>query len=146
MEADDLNPYQLGQSHPPYEIRAKALIEAAGRLGWAYYTGTIQTLADRWSSSAPANVRTNLHVACSDPRFLNAVISATLETCESLSLPCCTPARITAVQERENQGQPLEFGTDVILSAWLQRSRSTEAEYDAWERMTIDRLLADITE
>ena len=50
MEADDLNPYQLGQSHPPYEIRAKALIDAAGRLGWAYYTGAIQCLLDRWSS------------------------------------------------------------------------------------------------
>jgi hypothetical protein len=23
MEGDDLNPYQLGQSHPPYEIRGK---------------------------------------------------------------------------------------------------------------------------
>ena len=68
MEADDLNPYQLGQSHPPYEIRAKALIDAAARLGWAYYTGTIQCLLDRWLSTAPANERTNVHVACADPR------------------------------------------------------------------------------
>jgi hypothetical protein len=29
MEVDELNPYQLGQSHPRYKIRAKALIDAA---------------------------------------------------------------------------------------------------------------------
>jgi hypothetical protein len=146
FEADGLNPYQLGQSHPPYEIRARALIDGASRLGWAYYTGTTQTLADRWSSLAPANVRTNLHVACGDPRLLNAVITSTLETCAALSLPCCTPSRITAVQVRESEGRPLEFGTEVILSAWLTRNRSTEAEYDEWEMATIDQLLADITE
>jgi hypothetical protein len=146
MEADDLNPYQLGQSHPPYEIRATALIEAAGRLGWAYYTGAILTLADRWSSTAPAAERTNLHVACADPRLLTGVISAAMQSCQALSLPCCTPARITALEERHRQGPPLEFGTDVILSAWLIRSTSTEAAYEEWERAVIDRLVADVTE
>lgn len=146
MEADDLNPYQLGQSHPPYEIRARALIDAAGRLGWAYYTGTIQELADRWSSVTDTNVRTNLHVACGDSRFLNAVISATIQTCESLALPRCTPARISALEDKEGQGQPLDFGTDVILAAWLRYNQGTQAEYEAWERGTIERLLADLTE
>lgn len=146
MEADDLNPYQLGQSHPPYEIRATALIEAAGRLGWAYYTGAVVTLADRWSSTAPAAERTNLHVACADPRLLTGVISAAMQSCQELSLPCCTPARITALEERHRQGPPLEFGTDVILSAWLIRSTSTEAAYEEWERAVIDSLVADVTE
>jgi hypothetical protein len=146
MEADNLNPYQLGQSHPPYEIRATALIEAAGRLGWAYYTGAIVTLSDRWSSTAPAAERTNLHVACADPRLLTAVISAAMQSCQALSLPCCTPARITALEERHRQGPPLEFGTDIILSAWLIRSTSAEATYEEWERAVIDRLVADVTE
>ena len=146
MEAHDLNPYQLGQSHPPYEIRARALIDAAGRLGWAYYTGAIQCLLDRWSSTAPANERTNLHVACADPRLLNGTISVAIQTCEALSLPCCTPARIAALEDRQRLGQPLELGTDVIVAAWLTRNRSSEAEYEKWERAVIGRLLADITE
>jgi hypothetical protein len=146
MEADDLDPYQLGQSHPPYEIRARALIDAAGRLGWAYYTGAIQCLLDRWSSTAPANERTNLHVACADPRLLSSTISVAIQTCKALSLPCCTPARIAVLEDRQRQGQPLELGTDVIVAAWLTRSRSTEAEYEIWERAVIGCLLADITE
>jgi hypothetical protein len=146
MEADGLNPYQLGQSHPPYEIRARALIDAAGRLGWAYYTGAIQGLLDRWSSTAPPDERTNLHVACGDPRLLSGAVSAAIQTCEALSLPCCTPARIAAVEDRERQGQPLEFGTDVILAAWLIHGRSTDAAYQEWERATIGRVLADLKE
>jgi hypothetical protein len=146
MEADDLNPYQLGQSHPPYEIRARALIDAAGRLGWAYYTGAIQGLLDRWSSTASSDERTNLHVACADPRLLSGAVSAAIQTCEALSLPCCTPARIVAVEDRERQGQPLELGTDVILAAWLIHGRTTDAAYQEWERATIGRALADLTE
>lgn len=146
MEADDLNPYQLGQSHPPYEIRARALIDAAGRLGWAYYTGTIQGLLDRWSSTAPSDERTNLHVACGDPHLLSGAVSAAIQTCEALSLPCCTAARIAAFEERERQGQPLELGTNVILAAWLIRGRSSDEVYQEWERATISRVLADLTE
>jgi hypothetical protein len=146
MEADDLNPYQLGQSHPPYQIRARALIDAANRLGWAYYTGAIQGLLDRWSSTAPSDERTNLHVACGDPHLLSGAVSAAIQTCEALSLPCCTPARIAALDDEEKQGQPLELGTDVILAAWLVHRRSTDAAYQEWERETIGRVLADLTE
>lgn len=145
MEADDLNPYQLGQSHPPYGIRGSALIVAAGRLGWAYYTGGIQCLLDRWSS-APSGERTNLHVACADPRLLKGVISAAIQTCEQLLLPCCTPYRIAAVEGLQRQGRPLELGTDLILAAWLMHSQSTEAAYQEWERVNVGRVLTDLTE
>lgn len=144
MEADGLNPYQLGQSHPPYEIRARALIDAAGRLGWAYYTGAIQNLVDRWSASSATDARSNLHVACADPRLLGGAIAAALKTCEALSLPRCTPVRIAALEA--GQGHSPEFSTDLILAAWLTRNRSTEAAYEEWERTVINRLLADVTE
>ena len=146
MEVDGLNPYQLGQSHPPYEIRAKALIDAASRLGWGYYTGAACSLVDRWSSTAPSDERTNLHIACADPRLLSGVISAATQSCQALSLPCFTPARMAVLEDMQGQDQPLEFGTDVIVAAWLTRSRSTEAAYQKWERAVIQRLLADITE
>lgn len=146
LEADRLNPYQLGQSHPPYEIRGKALIDAAGRLGWVYYTGVIQSLLDRWSAASAVEHRTNLHVACSDPRLLSGVISATIQSCQTLTLPRCTPDRIIALEARLGQGHQPEFGTEVILAAWLTRSRSTEAEHEEWERATIARLVSNITE
>jgi hypothetical protein len=146
MEAGGLDPHQLGQSHPPYEIRAKALIEAAGQLGWAYYTGDIQGLVDQWSAASTANIRTNLHIACADQRIVSGAIASAIQTCQSIALPCCTAAGIDALDDRLKRGHPLEFGTDVIVAAWLTRTRSTEAEYEEWERVLIQRLLAEITE
>ena len=47
------------------------MIEAAGQLGWAYYTGTIQALASmRWPIAVWALDEENLHVACADPLLL----------------------------------------------------------------------------
>ena len=146
MEADGLNPYQLGQSHPPYEIRGKALIDIAGRLGWAYYTGTIQGLVDQWSSAASQDDRTNLYVACSDSRLLSGAVSAAMQTCQALSLPCCTPDWISDLEDRQQEGQPPELGTDLILSAWMTRSQLTETAYEDWEREMVRHLLAQITE
>src|SRR5258706_14726962 len=140
MEAADLNPYQLGQSHPPYEIRAKALIDAAERLSWAYYTGGIQNLVDRWSAAALSEEKTNLHVACADARLLTGAVVAALQACRSLALPCCTPASVSAVDQRRKRGEPLEFGADVIVGAWAVHKDVTQAEYDEWERSIIKQL------
>jgi hypothetical protein len=67
-----------------------------------------------------------------------------LKTCDALSLPCCTPARINAIES--GQGQPRDFGTDLILSAWITRNRLTQEAYEEWERAVINRLLAELKE
>jgi len=146
MEAEGLDPRQLGQSHPTYEVRARALIVAAGQLGWAYYTGGIQALVDRWSSSPTAEGRSNLHVACADPRLVNAAVDTALGTCRALSLPQCTPSRVRAVETALKQGIPPALGTDLILACWIKAKETTETEFGQWERITISDLLAEITE
>jgi len=146
MEAKRLDSFQLGQSHPPYEVRARALIAAAGQLDWAYYTGGIQALVDRWCSSATAESKSNLLVACADPRLVSAAVDTALGTCRGLSLPQCTPSRVGAVETALNQGNPLPFGIDLILACWIKASETTETKFDQWERTIIRDLLAEITE
>lgn len=146
MEAKNLDPYQLGQSHPPYQVRGAALIETAERLGWAYYSGPTVSVLEKWSSPALRAKKSNLHVACSDSRLVSGAISAALETCTALFLPRCTPDRIAALGSGEDHGHPLELGTDTILRAWLVHSKVAETEYEEWERATIKRALADLTE
>ena len=87
MDEGNLNPYQLGQSHPPYEVRARAMIEVATQLGWAYYTGDFQDLIDRWPTTVWAQDKTNLYAACADTRLVQGSVSAALETCRSFSAP-----------------------------------------------------------
>lgn len=146
MEADDLKPFQLGQSHPPYETRGRALIDAAERLGWAYYTGPFHTLLERWVAGPPSGDRTNLHVACGDPRLIGAAVSAAIQTCQELSLPCCTVSRVTAIENALRDGLEIEIGTDLLVAAWSQYIQSSDVAYHAWEKATIARILGEITE
>ncbi len=146
MEADVLKPFQLGQSHPPYETRGRALTDAAERLGWAYYTGPFWTLLERWEATPPSGDRTNLHVACADPRLVSAAVSAAIKTCQALSLPCCTVARVNAIENALRDGHEIEIGTDLLIAAWSQYGQSSEAVFQAWEKAAITRILAEITE
>ena len=146
VDRDNLDPYQLGQSHPPYALRSQVLVQAAGQLGWAYYTGSLQDLADRWTKSDWAKNRTNLHIACADPCLVGGTITAAIETCEGLALPRCTPARIDAIQDKLRRGLQPELGTETIVAAWLTRGIVSEAEFDAWEQNLIRAYVADITE
>lgn len=146
MDDDGLDPFQLGQSHPPYELRAVALLEAANRLGWAYYATEIQTLIDKWSKAVDSGARTNLHVACADSRLWKGAVSASLTVCEELALPRFTPDDLKSLEAQFAAGQhSVEFGTNVILAAWLKRAQCTEAEFATWEQAVIQQLIADIT-
>jgi len=144
MEASDLDPFQLGQSHPPYDVRARALIAVAGQLGWAYYAGGIHTLIEKWSSLARAPEKTNLHVACEDSGLVSGAVAAALNACRSLSLPLCTPTRVQAVDEAQKNGEPVDFGTDLLIAAWATHRRVTAAEYEIWEVLEVERLLSEI--
>ena len=146
MEHSDLNPYKLGQSHPPYEVRAKSMIEAATQLHWPNYIGGFQDLIDQWPTTGWAKDKTNLYAACADVRLIHGSVSAALETCRSLALPLCTPFRIEKVQGKLRRHETLDLGTEIIIAAWLFRTQTDEAGYVAWERDAIRHHLSDITE
>jgi hypothetical protein len=146
LERIDLNPYQLGQSHPPYEVRAKAMIEASIRLGWAYYTGDFQDLIERWPTTAWVQNKTNLYAACADTRLVQGSVSASLETCRAFALPLCTPSHIEAVGEKLRQQALPALGTEIIIAAWLRRNQTDEVDYEVWERDAVRRHLSNFTE
>jgi hypothetical protein len=146
MEDPNLDPYQLGQSHPPYALRAQLLVQAAGELGWAYYTGPLQQLLDAWPQSKWRDHQTNLHVACANPDLTDGIISSARQTYANLALPQCTPSQITAMQQKLGDGLRPKLGIETIISAWLKRAELPEADYDQWERNLVRDYLRDITE
>jgi hypothetical protein len=146
LEDDGLDPYQLGQSHPPYALRSAVLIQAAARLDWAYYTGPLQQLLDGWPKSKRADNKSNLHIACSDSALTASVIDSAIQTCERLGLSRCTPESIATVRQKLSRSISPELGAETLLAAWIIRGDSTEADYLAWERHFISGALAAITE
>jgi hypothetical protein len=146
LEHVKTNPYQLGQSHPPYEVRAKAMIEAANRLRWAYYTGDYQTLVDSWPKSAWSGELNNVYVACADPRLINASVAAALDACGALNLPLCTPATVASIREKLGRQELPDLGVEIIVAAWVQRGDLGEDRYVEWERAAVRTHLDRLTE
>ncbi|AMV24217.1 hypothetical protein VT84_07455 [Gemmata sp. SH-PL17] len=133
MERPETNPYQLDQDHPPYELRAKALIEAAIPLGWSYYTGEYHNLLDAWTKSHWARGRANLYAACADTRLVTSSVEAALDACRSLLLPCCTPTILDSIRAKLSDQELPDLGLELITAAWLHRNGGTEEAYLEWE-------------
>jgi hypothetical protein len=73
-------------------------------------------------------------------------VSAAIQTCQALFLPFCNESRVTGVENALHDGQEIEIGTDLLIAAWSKYGQSTEAAFREWEKATIARLLAEITE
>lgn len=146
LERSNTNTYQLGQSHPPYEVRAKAMVAAASQLGWAYYTGDYQALIEAWPSSSWAGERTNLYAACADSQLVSESVAAALEVCRSVVVPRCTPAVIESVREKLRLQKLPDLGIEIVIAAWVQRGQIAEAPYVEWERTAIRSHLDQLTE
>ena len=52
LEYDGLNPYKIGPGHPPYEVRANALLYAGESLGWEAYLSDLRDIVGRWRVSS----------------------------------------------------------------------------------------------
>src|SRR4030095_17262130 len=94
-----------GQSHPTYEIRANALIDASSRLGWEDYSQGLAERVAHWCRSHWRKERNNRYVACASPALVQSCITSTITACETLSLPGCSKETIKAIQKKLNRGE-----------------------------------------
>ena len=133
LDEENLDPYQIDQSHPPYEVRADALLAACDGLGWASYTSGIRNRMDAWRGSDHSRKRTNSYLASTSEELTRACVDSSMKVCGALGLPCCTQERIASLDARLKNGHEPDFGTQLILSAWLQWNRLGESAYEEWE-------------
>jgi hypothetical protein len=145
LEAEGLDPYQIGQSHPPYEVRANALLSASDKLGWAYYTDGIRRQKDVWGSSEWKRGRTNSYLSNASYDLTQECVDAAFAVCDALGLPCCTPGVVGEIGDRLKEGEMLDFGTELLVGAWLLRNQIEEDEYVTWESGIKESLCALVT-
>ncbi|HWE36675.1 MAG TPA: hypothetical protein VG406_08915 [Isosphaeraceae bacterium] len=147
LEAEGLDPYQIGKSHPPYEVRSKALLFASDKLGWAYYTDGIRRQMDAWRNSerGRGRGRTNTYLANASLDLTRECVDASLFACETLGLPRCTPAFIEEIGDRIHDGGMPGFGSELLVTAWLRQNRLDGDAYEAWEREVKESLCALVT-
>ena len=134
------NPYQVGQSHPPYEVQTNALIDASVRLGWEDETQGLTERVTNWRRSDWRHERDNRYVAYANPDLVRGCVTAALSTCEILSLPQCSTWTLTAIRDKLSQGETTDFGSELLIAAWLQCQQMDTDDFNAWERRVISEL------
>jgi hypothetical protein len=140
LENEALHPYQVGQSHPPYEVRANALVDASTRLGWKDYTQGLTQRVAHWRQSPWRTERNNRYVACANPDLVRGCVSAAINICEVLSLPRCSEETLKAIQQKLDQDQTPDFGSELLIAAWLQWQQMGD-NFSIWE----NRVLSELT-
>ena len=142
LEVETLNPYQIDQSHPPYEVRSTALLYASNKLGWASYTDGIRCQIHKWHQSERA--RTNSYLTNTNPDLTHACVDIALGSCEALGLPNCTPASVRDLTSQLEGDWTPDFGIELLLAAWLRRRQLGEDGYIAWEKWIKESLYSSV--
>ena len=147
LSKPEIDPYQIDQNHPPYEVRASAMNITSKRLGWeTHATGLTKAVSDnrknKWRDKKGDR---NRYTALVNSELINACISLALETCELLELPKCTSAHLDRVNDALRQGTTPDFGIELIWAAWAVEATQGEGAYDQWEKETLETLLRCIT-
>jgi hypothetical protein len=145
LDDPQVDPYQVGQSHPPYEVRARALIQAASELGWSAQCHNLSEAIQKWTRSEWHRGRNNQYAALASPSLVAACTDTALKTCEVLCLPKCTPDTVQALRQKLARSETPDLGTELILAACLVRENNDEPAYVDWERRVVRAHLEDIT-
>jgi len=140
VDDDSKNPYVVSQTHPPYALRVEIMLAASEKLGWGKYTQGLNNRLKGWQSSKWKSHYTNKYVALADSKIVGACITCTLAACETIGLPRCDERHVERVKELVNRGDTPDFGTDVIIAAWVVRQQTDEHSFGQWEQKTIASL------
>ncbi len=137
IEDETKNPYLVDKVHPPYAVRAIALLKAGKALGWQEHTQKIRGILEHWRKSKSAKQVDNSYLALSEPLLTEGVVACAQATCHSLSLPKCTPTEIERIKGLLVHDEIPDFGVDLIIAAWLVREQEDEETFSRWETAKI---------
>lgn len=140
LDNRELNPYVISQQHPPYEIRSIGLMRAGSRLGWSRYTASLEDRVKLWKASPFRKDRTNEYVSYANDEILDGAISYTLDMCNDLKIPVCDQNKVKAIGNLVQDKATFDFGTELVIAAWLVNQELGQDKYYSWEREIVETL------
>ena len=133
VDNPSLNPYKITSTHPPYAIRAEALIKASAELGLEKYSTNLESLAEGWHNSQWKKKRDNRYFTLTRSDLVESCMKSAFNFCKSLGLRPCTGKYVGNLKESLSAFDTDEIGIDLLLYAWLKFEKSGEEPYSAWE-------------
>jgi hypothetical protein len=135
------DPYTITRTHPPYAVRAEALIKAAQEIGLDRYSTALKNALERWLSSPWKRKRDNRYLALTRPDLVEACTKTAIDFCKSMTIEPCTRRRVQDLEASLDNLKADEIGIDTLIYAWLKFERDGEVAYTGWE----SQLIEDIT-
>jgi hypothetical protein len=144
IEDKDPDPYFVSRQHPPYAVRAEALLQASRRLGWREYGDGIRGQMREWSTPHYKKRIKYDYTSSADPLLIESCVDCALNACEAYRLPKCDMRHIDKVEEILRKNEIPEFGVDLIIAAWMM-DRWDKNSYRQWEVNIVRSLYESIT-
>lgn len=139
----NIDPYQISESHPPYELRVRTLIELAENLEWSDHCAVLKATLQKWQTEADNRVDVNRYSALADQSLADECSSQIVKACRSWDLPLCTPERVRSILPDPKADHEFGSATDLLLAAWSVNRRQPDA-FETWESATLGRLANDL--
>jgi hypothetical protein len=138
------DPYMIEPTHPPYSVRAEALVKAARQLGLEAYTTGLARVVASWDESNWTTKKDNHFIGLNNQQIVDACIEAAFTFCGFLKLAKCSADRVERIRTNRGKSEVRELGLDLLLKARAVFVDDGEKTYDQWEEMTIDQLAKDV--
>jgi hypothetical protein len=142
LDNASLNPYELTQSHPPYFVRANALLDGARLLGWN--DAALRRRIAGWADSKWRDSKSNRLLSLAKPELTSVCVSAALQTCQILQLANCTCEGLNAMLGTSAR-RPPEFGVKLVLEAYVMFKECGEQAYLDWQAPAVQQLADTVT-
>jgi hypothetical protein len=142
LDDSNRNPYQISSVHPPYAVRAGALLRAAQRLGFASEAEDLVERVNSLGASQWRSHKTNRFLFLADTALIDGIVDCAFHFCKELRLREWSKERMAQLAEGLESSTSADLGTDLLLIAGLAFSRYGEQRYTEWE-VNFVRLSAD---
>jgi len=142
LEDPLLNPYELTQSHPPYSVRANAILEGAQILNWN--DSRIQKAVAAWPVSKWRDAKSNQIRSLASPELTSACVKAAFKICQTLGLARCTAERLDEILRGHGPDHTPEFGVNLVLEAYVAFEKTGDQAYRQWQENVVRELAENV--
>jgi hypothetical protein len=143
----EMQGFILDHSHPPVELRAAALLQFSGDLGWANeFTRDLAACVDRWQIELNGfdASKKNQYLSFKNPQLMRATREAAVEFLISLGVPQLKPQDVVRIRQAAVSSESLT-ATDLLVAASLMVSHfgSDDDAMAEWERSAITKFMEE---
>jgi hypothetical protein len=138
VEHENIRPQEISESHPPYELRLRMLLDLAENLEWGSHCSELKATLNQWQTGNET-FEANEYFAVAESSLAEECCSQIIRACRAWDLPQCTPDSIREIRRKAEAGEDLDSAIGLVLAAWCIH-QATPSASQSWESEALARL------